>query len=89
MDMGIIASLKKRYKYHLIREILSYHDNPEAMKICLENASKRMKRGVVGVAFGKPTHLLDVANLIHISWNEIKQETLYNCFKKADIIPSF
>ena len=33
--------------------------------------------------------MLDVANLIVIAWNEIKRETLFNCYRKADIIPSF
>ena len=89
MDMGIIAALKKRYKYHLIREILTYHDSPENVKIRLEDAAKRMRRGSVGLAFGKSAHLLDAANLIVIAWNEIKQETLFNCYRKADIIPSF
>ena len=67
MDMGIVAILEKRHKYHLIREILSYHDTPENLKICLEDATKHMKIGFVRLAFGKSTHLLDNANLIVIA----------------------
>ena len=89
MDMGIIAALKKRYKYHLIREILAYHDSPDCVKIRLEDAAKRMRRGSIGLAFGKSPHLLDAANLIVTAWNEIKQETIFNCYRKADIISSF
>ena len=89
MDMGIIAALKKRYTYHLIREVLTYHDSLENVKICLEDVAKRMRRCSVGLAFGMSTHLLDAANLIVIGWNEITQETLFNCYRKADIIPSF
>ena len=81
MDMGIIAALKKRYKYHLIREILTYHDSPENVKIRLEDVAKRMRRGSVGLTFGKSAHLLDAANLIVIAWNEITQETLFNCYE--------
>jgi hypothetical protein len=32
MDMDIIAVVKKRYKYLLIKEILAYHDNVHALK---------------------------------------------------------
>ena len=89
MDMGIIVALKKRYKYHLIREILIYLDIPKYVKIRLEDVAKRMRRGSVGLTFGKLAHLLDAANLIVIAWNEIKPETLFNCYRKANIIPSF
>ena len=89
MDMGTIAALKKRYIYHLIREILAYHDSPDYVKIRLEDVAKRMRRGSIGLAFGKSAHLLDATNLIIIPWNEIKQETLFNCYRKAYIIPSF
>ena len=89
MGMEIIAALKKRYKYHLIREILAYHGSPYYVKIRLEDVAKRMRRGSIGLAFGKSAHLLDDANLIVTSWNEIKQDTISNCYRKADIIPSF
>ncbi|KAL2611580.1 hypothetical protein R1flu_023272 [Riccia fluitans] len=48
-----------------------------------------MKRGAAGVAFGKPPHLLDAANLVNIAWNEMSAQSLQICFKKADIISSF
>ncbi|KAL2632800.1 hypothetical protein R1flu_004279 [Riccia fluitans] len=89
MDMGIIAAIKKRYKYLLIKEIISYHDAPETIKEQLSTAAVRMKCGAAGVAFGKPPHLLDVANLINIAWSEMSAQSLQNCFKKADIISSF
>ena len=89
MDMGIVAILEKRHKYHLIREILSYPDNTEIVKIHLEDATKHMKRGSIGLALGNSAHLLDVVNLIVIAWNDIKHATFFNCYNKADIIPSF
>lgn len=89
MDMGIIAAVKKRYKYLLIKEIISYHDSPETVKEQLSAAASRMRRGAAGVAFGKPPHLLDAANLVNIAWNEMSPQSLQNCFKKADIIARF
>ena len=44
-----------------------------------------MTRGYIDLSFGKSAHLLDTT----IPWNEIKQETLFNCYRKAYIIPSF
>ena len=45
--------------------------------------------GERGLTFGNLAHLLDAAKLIVIAWNEIKPETLFNCYRKANIIPSF
>ncbi|KAL2631815.1 hypothetical protein R1flu_016501 [Riccia fluitans] len=78
MDTGIIAAVKKRYKYLLIKEIISYHDVPEIVKEQLSAAASRMKRGVAGVAFGKPPHLLDAAYLVNIAWNEMSAQNLQN-----------
>ena len=89
IDMRTFAALKNKHKYHLTREIVLYHGNLEHMKICLEDAAKRMKRPSIGLAFGKFTHLLDATNIIVIVSNKIKQEKLFNCYKKVDIIPSF
>lgn len=87
MDMGIIAALKKRYKYLLLKDIIAYHDNPESLKEHLALTASKMKRGSAGVSYGRPPHLLDAAIFVKTAWNEISQESLKNCFKKADIIP--
>ena len=89
MDMGIIAALKKRYRYLLLKDIIAYHDNSPAIKDRLVTAALKLKRGAAGVAFGRPAHLLDAANFANIAWNEISADSLKNCFKKADIIPGF
>ncbi|KAL2644210.1 hypothetical protein R1flu_011797 [Riccia fluitans] len=89
MDMGVIAALKKCYKYLLIKEILAYHDIPQSLKDRLALVSLKMKRGAAGIAYGKSSHLLDAANLVSIAWAAISEQCLSNCFKKADIIPSF
>ena len=72
MDTRIIATLKKRYTYHLIREILSYHGSLDYAKIHLEDVAKHTQRGSIGSTLGKLTHLLDVAKLICycLEWNQ-------------------
>lgn len=41
------------------------------------------------MVYGRPPHLLDVANLVNLAWNKISSQSLKNCFKKRDIISSF
>lgn len=82
MDMGIIAAIKKRYKFLLIKEMNAYHDTPQHLKDQLSLAIKRMKRGATELVYGRPPHLLDVENLVNLAWNEISSQSLKNCFKK-------
>lgn len=89
MDMGIIAALKKRYKFMLMKDILTYHDLTDELKMRLATDASKMKRGAAGVEFGRPAHLLDAANYTVKAWNTLTPETLKNCFRKADIIPEF
>ena len=55
----------------MIEEILAYHDSPDYVNIHLEDAAKHMRRGFIGLVFGNFGDVLDVANLIVASWNEI------------------
>ena len=59
--MGIIAALKKRYKYLYLRDVLQFHDLDEATKAQKIECIGRLRRGAVGVDFGRPAHLLDCA----------------------------
>lgn len=88
-DMGIIAALKKYYKYLILKEILDFHDLSIETKEKLSSLAKKERRGAAGVQFGKPPHLLDAANLIVEAWKSVTSTTIRNCFGKADIIPKF
>ena len=88
MDMGIIAALKKRYKYILLKEIIGFHDLPTESKQQRADGARRMRRGAAGVFYGKPATLLDAANFIKEAWDAITPNTLMACFRKADIIVS-
>jgi DDE superfamily endonuclease len=85
-DLGIIAALKKRYKYMYLKSVLSYYDLPEDLKQLKLLAAGNLRRGAAGVEFGNPAHLLDAANFVKVCWDAITQETIKNCFKKAEII---
>lgn len=62
IDMGM-----KQYKFLMIREIIAYHDNKQHLKDHLSLAVTRMKRGAAGMVYGRPPHLLDVANLVNLA----------------------
>ena len=50
---------------------MAYHDSLDYVNIHLEDATKHMRRGFIGLVFGNFAYVLDVANLIVTSWNEI------------------
>jgi hypothetical protein len=80
MDMGIIAALKKRYKYLMLREVIAYHDLPQEAKATMMQYASRMRRGTAGVNFGKPATLLDAARYAVQAWSDVSQQSLNNCF---------
>ena len=82
--MGIIAALKKRYKYLYLKDVLSYYDLDSELKE-LKKAGSCLRRGAAGVEYGHPAHLLDAANYVKTSWDAITAQTIMNCFKKAEI----
>ena len=84
--MGIIAALKKRYKYLYLNDVLSFYDLDAELKEMKKHAGVRLRRGAAGVDYGNPAHLLDAANYVKASWDAITPQTILNCFKKAEIM---
>ncbi|XP_065642990.1 jerky protein homolog-like [Hydra vulgaris] len=84
-DMGIIAALKKRYKYLYLSDILSYYSLDVNTKECLKESSLLCKRGAAGVEYGKPAHLLDAAKYVNLAWKSIQPSSIKNCFDKAEL----
>lgn len=89
MDMVIIATIKNIYKYIVIKYIIAYHDNLEALKEQLDSVASKLKWDDVEVVYGMTPHLHDVANFVKIAWNDISMQSLKNCFTKVDIISKF
>lgn len=84
-DMGIIAALKKRYKYLYLKDVLEFYELDENSKIHKKEQSKRLRRGAAGVAYGNPAHLLDAAHYVKHAWDAISSESIKNAFKKAEL----
>src|SRR5262245_47377163 len=89
MDMGIIHALKKRYKYLYLQDVLNNASLPPSDMKTLHDAGLKPRRGAAGVKYGNPAHLLDAAEYIKAAWTSITEETIKNCFKKADINITF
>ena len=49
-DMGIIAALKKRYKYLYLEDVLKFYELHNKLKAHKIEQAKRLPRGAVGVA---------------------------------------
>ena len=71
------------------KDIIVYHDNPQTLKDQLTLVASKIKRRASRITYGRPPHLLDVANLTNVVWNDISSKSLKNYFKKADIISKF
>ena len=84
--MGIIAALKKRYKYLYLKEVLNYYEMDEGLKSIKAVQGKQLSRGAAGVAYGNAAHLLDAANFVKEAWDAISAETIANSFAKAEIM---
>ena len=87
-DMGIIAALKKRYKYLYLKDVLGFYELDKDLKARKKEQAKRLPRGAAEVAYGNPAHLLDAAQYIKVAWDAISDTTIKNAFNKAELFPT-
>ena len=85
-DMGIIAALKKRYKYLYLKVILDFYELDEYLKARKKKRAKRLLRGAAGVAYGNPAQMLDAAQYIKLAWDAISNAKIKNAFNKAKLV---
>ena len=81
--MGIIAALKKRYKYLYLIDILDHYELGEDIKTQIQNQAKRLQQGSAGVSYGHPAHLLDAATYVKQAWDDTSSATIKNAFNKG------
>jgi hypothetical protein len=85
-DMGIIAALKKRYKYLYLKDILDFYELDEQLKQRKRELGKRLRRGAVGVSYENPAHLLDAASYVKQAWDSVSSSFIKNAFSKAKLM---
>ncbi len=84
-DLGIIAALKKRYRYKLMKKVLTFMDLPPEVQLAKVEAVARARPGTYGVDHGRPAHLMDAAQMITAAWADMSDVTIKNSFIKANI----
>jgi len=85
-DMGIIAALKKRYKYLYLKDILDFYELDEQLKQRKKELGKRLRRGAAGVSYKNPAHLLDAASYVKEAWDSVSSNSIKNAFSKAELM---
>ncbi|KAL2622001.1 hypothetical protein R1flu_002206 [Riccia fluitans] len=85
--MGIITTLKKRFKYLYLKDLLDFYQLDDAAKICKKEQGQRLRQGAAGAAYGNLAHLLDAANYVNEAWRSVSRMSIKNTFIKADIMP--
>ncbi|RHZ18691.1 hypothetical protein DYB37_009540 [Aphanomyces astaci] len=88
-DLGIIAAMKKRYKFLMLPDVLSFYELYNVVKDSVERAAKKKRPGSAGVKYGRPAHVLDAASNIRAAWENESSSTIKNAFAKADIGVNF
>jgi hypothetical protein len=84
--MGIIATLKKRFKYLYLKDVLDFYELDEEAKLRKKMQGRRLRRGVAGVAYGNPVHLLNAGSYVKEAWQSVSPSSIKNAFIKAKIM---
>jgi hypothetical protein len=83
-DMGIIATLKMKYKYLYFKDVLDFYELDDEAKKQKKDKGRRLHRGVARVLYRNPTHLLNVASYVKDAWDSVSQTSIKNAFVKAE-----
>jgi hypothetical protein len=84
--MGIIATLKKRFKYLYLKDVLDFYELDEEAKLRKKMQGRILRCGVAGVAYRNPTHLLDATSYVKEAWQSVSPSSIKNAFIKAEIM---
>jgi hypothetical protein len=84
MDSGVIAMIKKNYRYKLLHKMFEIFDERQVLR---ENAREaKMRQGTMGLKKGFSPHLRDVMDICYEVWSNIKPEQVRNCWRKSTLI---
>lgn len=82
LDAGVIAALKRRYKFRLLQHVVRNLND----LVASAGPAPVVPRGG-GLEQGGQAHLLDAARIIDEEWWAIPTEHLANCWLKANVLP--
>jgi len=84
--MGIIAALKKRFKYLYLKDVLDFYELDGEAKLRKKMQGRRLRRGAARVAYRNPAHLLDATSYVKEAWQFVSPSSIKNAFIKAKIM---
>ena len=84
-SLGVIAAVKKIYKFLLLQYVLSFYQLDNDNQQSLKEEGSKFCRGSVGVHYGWPATLLNADIYAKEEWDKVTDETMSNAFIKADL----
>ncbi len=85
-DMGIITTLKKRFIYLYIKDVVDFYELDEEAKLQKKMQRQRLRRGAAGITYGNPAHMLDAASYVKEAWQSMSPSSIKNAFIKVKIM---
>ena len=85
-DMGVIAALKKRYKYLYLKDVLDFYELDDEAINQKKNQGRGLHQGAARVLYRNPAHLLDAASYVKNAWDYVSQTSIKNAFVKAELM---
>ena len=71
-DMGIIRNLKALYRKSMISRIVSLLDGEATITV---------------TQLSRKVNMLDAMHMLKVAWNDVKPQSISNCFAKAGFVP--
>jgi hypothetical protein len=84
--MGIITTLKKRFIYLYIKDVVDFYELDEEAKLQKKMQRQRLRRGAAGITYGNPAHMFDAASYVKEAWQSMSPSSIKNAFIKAKIM---
>lgn len=83
MSVGVVATLKARYRRQLIRRSTENCDTVQQRR----EMARSMKSGTRGLCEGYDANLLDTAIMLEAAWEEIPQRVIAHSWQIAKVLP--
>ena len=84
MDAGVIAMLKKNYRYRLLMRMFDIFEERQDRREAAKAA--KMAAGTMGLNEGYAPHVFDVIEILYEVWNEIPASKIKKCWVKSTLV---
>jgi hypothetical protein len=84
MDSGVIAMIKKNYRFLLLSKYIDMFEEREQLR--KDAIEMQMTRGTKGLEQGFAPHVRDCIDLLHEVQKNVKEESIFNCWRKSTLL---